>query len=264
MVEPLYSGHIGTPLPLRDEVHCIIKNIVHYMEVACKCRIHVNYFHYHRRQDFAQLPGKNSHCEYLAVYMCIVLYLPQFLSKVTVTTPSRGIPYSGQLGPTEGKLARAVLGGNAASIAKAAMSVEGVREAVVQQLLGTLNTECSKLCRKKTTSSPSLFRRIPIEKLAEFKWDDMMTELEKEAPLLLKIMQCLVARNDWRNKSKVGVVRHPGICAAVGVMLKERNREMCGLQSLVSLLMYSCHCEKQVRISHICQPTQISSMVQTK
>lgn len=30
------------------------------------------------------------------------------------------------------------------------------------------------------------------------------------------------------------------------MILKERNREMCGLQSVVSLLMYNCHCYSQV------------------
>ena len=30
------------------------------------------------------------------------------------------------------------------------------------------------------------------------------------------------------------------------VLLKERNREMCGIQSLISLLLYSSHVDKQV------------------
>lgn len=38
---------------------------------------------------------------------------------------------------TEGKLARVLLGGISVSIAKAAMSVEGVRDAIVKQLLGS-------------------------------------------------------------------------------------------------------------------------------
>ena len=166
--------------------------------------------------------------------------------KVLVTTPSRAVPFCGQLGPAEGKLTRTLLGGDAVSIAKAALSVEGVREATIQQLLGTLNLECSKLCRNKQPSS--LFRKIPVEKLATFKWEEMVVELERDAPLLLQIIQCLVARNDYRNKCKVGAAHYPGICTAIAVMLKERNREMCGLQSLLSLLMYSSHCEKQVPI----------------
>lgn len=135
-----------------------------------------------------------------------------------------------------------MLGSNANSIAKAALSMNSMREAIVTCLLGTLNLECSKLCQKKPAS---LFRKIPVEDLAEFKWDDMIVELHNEAPLLLKVVDCLVARNDGRNKKKVGAAHYPGICSAISVLLKERNQEMCGLQSLISLMMYSCHCEKQ-------------------
>ena len=70
------------------------------------------------------------------------------------------------------------------------MCVENVREAVVQHLLHTLNKECNKLCRKKPTTShtsTSLFRTIPVSNLAGFKWKDMMSELEKDAPLLLNV-----------------------------------------------------------------------------
>ena len=74
----------------------------------------------------------------------------------------------------------------------------------------------------------------------------MKMELEQDAPLLLKIMNCLVARYDYWNKCKVGTAHNPGFCTAAAVILKERIREMCGLQSLLSLPMYSCHCEKQV------------------
>lgn len=34
--------------------------------------------------------------------------------------------------------------------------------------------ECSKLCRYST---PSLFCKIPVEKMAEFKWDNLISEL---------------------------------------------------------------------------------------
>ena len=44
---------------------------------------------------------------------------------------------------------------------------------------------------------------------------------------------------------KVGSSHNPGICCAAADLLKERNREMCGLQSLVSLLMFSCHAKKR-------------------
>ena len=158
---------------------------------------------------------------------------------------SRSTQYRKILEPAEGKLVRALIGGNARSTAKAILSIGTIKEAVIQQLLGILNMECSTLCHKKPTQL-SLFRKNPTEKLYEFEWNDLVPELEKHAPILLRIFSCLVTRNDGRNKTKKGTAHQPGICPAVAVILKERNREMCGLQSLISLLMYSSHCEKQV------------------
>lgn len=161
-----------------------------------------------------------------------------------MSTPSRTIPYHGQLEGAEGKIARTLLGGNANSIAKAALAVDKVKEAIVNILLNDMNDECRKLCRKKPACT--LFRKCPVDKLAEFKWKNMIDELKSDAPLLFTIISSLVSHNDARNKTKVGAAHHPGICSTVAVLLKERNREMCGLQSQISLLMYSCHCEKQV------------------
>lgn len=154
------------------------------------------------------------------------------------------------LGSAESKVARALLGSNPVSIAKAVLNEDDLREAIIKQLLRELNEECTNLCRK-TTKSP--FRTIPVDELANFKWNDLVAELQLKAPLLFKIFHSIAARNDHRNVVKVGVAHYPGICSATAILLKERNREMGGLQSLVSLIMYFCHAEKQVhRLSIVC------------
>ena len=69
----------------------------------------------------------------------------------------------------------------------------------------------------------------------------IIEDLKSKAPTLLQLVTSVVSVNDHRNTSKVGNSHHPGICAAFAVLLKERNREMCGLQSIVSVLMYACY-----------------------
>ena len=66
----------------------------------------------------------------------------------------------------------------------------------------------------------------------------MAAELEQNAPLLFTLLHSITVRNDHRNTAKTGTAHYPGICFAAAILLKERNREMCGL--------YSCHAEKQV------------------
>lgn len=147
------------------------------------------------------------------------------------------------LGPAESKIARALLGRHAESIAKAVMGQDDLREAIIIVLLMQLNQECTNLCK---SSNGSPFHRIPVDKLADFKWRDVVANLQLNAPLLFTLFYTIVSRNDNRNVVKVGAAHYPGICSAIASLLKERNRKMCGIQSLVSLLMYSCHAEKQV------------------
>lgn len=166
--------------------------------------------------------------------------------QVTVSTPAYPAPYSKVLGPKDGTIARALLSGHSPSIAKAVMGVEEIKEAIMKQMLVELNEECTRLCKREGTPL-SPFRSISADKLVDFRWKDMTADIEQKAPLLFKILYSLVSSNDHRNKMKVGAAHFPGICSAAAILLKERNREMCGLQSLVSLLMYSCHAEKQVK-----------------
>jgi hypothetical protein len=58
-----------------------------------------------------------------------------------VSTPSRPAPFSKVLGESEGKVARALVGGQSASIAKAVLGINSVKEAITAKLLGVLNEE---------------------------------------------------------------------------------------------------------------------------
>ncbi len=147
------------------------------------------------------------------------------------------------LGEAEGKIAESLMSGHAPTIALAIMQTDPLREAVYTHLLETLTKECGNLC--STSEGTSLFRRLSVTALPSKSWESFIIELESKAPTLLHTLLTLVSFNDRRNTQKVGASHFPGICAAVAVLLKERSREMCGLQSLVSVLMYSCHCEKQ-------------------
>lgn len=162
--------------------------------------------------------------------------------QVTVTSPSKP-PFTMTLREDEGKIAESLMYGHAPTTIDAIMKIKKLREAACTYQLQTLTNEFSSLCQKK---EGSIFRKISLMTMAGNMWDAFISELESKAPTLLHILTTLVSFNDKRNVSKAGASHYPSICAAVAVLLKERNREMCGLQSLVSALLYSCHSEKQV------------------
>ena len=80
---------------------------------------------------------------------------------VTVHSSSQSAAYSKDLEGAEGKVARALIGDDADSIAKAAMKIDDVKEAIIKQILRILNEECSRLCKLKE-NTPSQFRKIPV------------------------------------------------------------------------------------------------------
>ena len=123
--------------------------------------------------------------------------------------------------------------------------MDEVRDRLFCLFLDAISDECNNLCQR-LPANRSLFRNIPLSQAVNFKWSLLVTELQSRAPLLFKALSSIATHCDHRNQGKVGTSHYPGICMAAAVMLKERNREMCGVQSVVSLLMYSCHCEKRV------------------
>ena len=162
---------------------------------------------------------------------------------MSICTPSRTTLYTKSLGELEGKVVRTLLGGHAASIAKAVMAMTAVRECLLHLFLVDLNDECNKLCQK---SEISIFRKMDVAQAMEFKWAPFINDLQAKSPLLYTILFSIASRSDKRNVCKVGSAHYPGICMAAAVILKERNREMSGVQSLLSLLLYSSHCEKKI------------------
>ena len=164
-----------------------------------------------------------------------------------MASPLQATPLTKVLGEAESKVAQCLAYGHAPSIAKAIMDVGALREAVFTSFMNTICGECNALCQRSGTLSKEWY--FPFSNHSSYsytKWGAFMEELQSKAPTLLHLLTTIVTFNDHRNVSKIGVSHHPGICAAVAVLLKERSREMCAIQSIVSVLMYTCHCDKQV------------------
>lgn len=147
----------------------------------------------------------------------------------------------------EAKIGRVLAGGYTPSLARAIIRHRSLSCCVFDLFMKQISTECDCLCRRGM-SVASIFRKIPVSQLNQFKWESCIEELKTTAPLLLQMLTTMVGKNDARNMQKRDTAHYPGICFAVAVILKERSREMCGLQSLVSLLLMASGVEKKVTI----------------
>ena len=167
-----------------------------------------------------------------------------------MSTPSRPTPYSTEIDTSLVRLGRALAGGHLPTIVRAIFSHKELRHLVELKMLDILNSECSTLCRRKV-DPPSPFRKIEVSQLAEFKWSNFIQDLEVNAPTLLKVFSTIASHNDHRNDHKLGERHVPGIYMAISTLLKERNREMCGIQTMLSLILFASRAQKQVLTGYL-------------
>ena len=144
-------------------------------------------------------------------------------------------------------IGKALATGHLPSLAEAIMDHNGLADVVLRLFLNKLESECAVLSQRSLPLS--LFRRIPTDEYATFEWKMLIENLTQKAPTLFHVLFSIVAHSDLRNKKKMDIAHYPGLCMTVAVLLKERNREMCGVQSLISLILYSSHVDKQVLYS---------------
>ena len=168
-----------------------------------------------------------------------------FIIQITVTSDRHTI-WTKELTSDDAKVGRALASGHLPSLAKAVMKHEALSELIVSHITKKVDNECNSLCQR---SVPSIFRKVPVSQMTEFKWELCVEELKKSAPLMFQILSTITSKNDTRNKSKRGSAHYPGLCFACSVLLKERNREMCGIQSIVSLFLMVSGVEKKVNIA---------------
>lgn len=112
------------------------------------------------------------------------------------------------------------------SIAKA-VGHKRFSELVSSLILDWIEAECNTLCRQYLYLYSGRLRSVTLSAT-------LMSFVQ--APLLLQFLV---------NKKKGESAHYLSILMAVAVILKERNREMCGVQSLISLLLFASRVDKQ-------------------
>ena len=142
-------------------------------------------------------------------------------------------------------LGAALAVGHMPSVAEAIINHNELGNLVLQHFLDTIDQECTTLCQRKLEPS-SPFCEVAVDKFPMFQWKSLIEHLLSTAPTLFRLLSTISSHSDHRNKKKVDSAHYPGICMTAAVLLKERNREMCGIQSLISLLLYTFHVDKQV------------------
>ena len=122
-----------------------------------------------------------------------------------------------------------------------------IKESVLDKICECIEEECNLICKKNA----SIFRKYNIA--ANFEWSDYASELKQKLPIIYRVLSKIVSHSDKRNSRTIDY-HNPGMCTAVAILLNERNREMTGLQTLMSLILYPTQVQKQV----CCMPCLLS------
>ncbi len=165
--------------------------------------------------------------------------------QISVYSPSKRAVCTVVVSPDLKKIAKALAGGNVQSICRAVFATPHLRNYVVARVSRIVNDECSVLC-SKSAKPVSLFQSMTLEQAKRFTWTQAIIELETKAPTLYEILGYAVSNSSKKNKKKKGERQFPGLCTALAILLKERNRVMCGVQSYLSSALFSTHIQKKV------------------
>ncbi len=92
----------------------------------------------------------------------------------------------------------------------------------------------------------SLFRHVSFQPSPVFSWKQCIAELQSKCPTLYQLLREIVSQSDQRNRFKRGDQHFPGMCVAIAILLKERNRHMTGIQTLLSMILYYSRVQKKV------------------
>ena len=167
--------------------------------------------------------------------------------QIQINSPSRRVDK--ELDEKLTKLGRSIVGGHAPSIAKS-FAHEEIKEQILLKVMDFVNEVVDALCRKGDNPSP--FHTIPVSQLQEFSFKVCESEMKYKCPFLYRLLLSLVQWNDHRNKAKRGDIHLPGLCLAMSIILKEHSRQMCGIQTYLSLILYNSRVQKKVTTIIIC------------
>ena len=120
-----------------------------------------------------------------------------------------------------------------------------------QQTAPFFTTEVAKAIKKEceqlvSTKFPSLMRKKSKMDLLQFSWEAVVSELQTRAPLLLAVLSATAESTGPRNHQRLQAACLPFIGMAAAILLKCRNKHMCEVQHIMSLVLNAGHSSSQV------------------
>ena len=139
---------------------------------------------------------------------------------------------------TRKKAATAIARGSSMTLAKECLANEKVKGYIIKKVALMVQSEIKLMCNFQ-----SVLKSKSSDDLKHFKWEMIFDELQKKAPVFLCFMMSATKTRNPRSN------RIPVICMCTAILLKYRFKQLNLVQKVISLLLYSGNCSKEVSIS---------------
>ena len=141
------------------------------------------------------------------------------------------------LTPSRKHLGKCVARGSRRSVALQCWKDELMRCYILKSMEKALHGEVTRLCSDKTDS---LLRCQSVDALSTFQWDEWENEMKLHAPTLTSLLNaCFKTKVPRHNSQQM-------ICLCAALMCKNRQASMSLLHKIISIILYTGHCSKQV------------------
>lgn len=139
--------------------------------------------------------------------------------------------------PTRKRLVKAVTRKSFKAVADSSWSNTNVQPYLKQKFYRYLKKEIKTL---QSVSTNSILLHSKPEDIMSFSWGKFEEELKLSAPMLYSVFLHLTTTRSRRpNQSAI-------ICICIAIILKFRYPKMSLIHKLISSVLYSGHCSKQV------------------
>lgn len=132
--------------------------------------------------------------------------------------------------------------GNYVTFARNALKHPQLKGSIVTAVAAEVRRECQIMC-SDTDGQTSVLKRTSANELKRFNWSDVMSELNKQAPVFTTILEASVKRFRKQHPKKT---TERSVAFAASILLRERNKFMCTAQCVNSLLLHAGHASKMV------------------
>jgi hypothetical protein len=146
-------------------------------------------------------------------------------------------PKNYNLTPSRKKLGKAIARGSMLTVALKCVEDDRIRPHIVRKIGQLVKGEIVNLCSKKVQS---VLHSQSRESLMDFKWEIMIEEMCKHAPILLEILKyCTSTKRPRANRRSVLVM-------CVAMLCKLRCSDMSLAHKVLSLILHAGHSSKKV------------------